>query len=116
MTVPDLQISKSCHREVDAHRATSSAAFQVPVGALLAVTLISTSVPGPMTVSSQEDRVLPDCPEQQMIRTVRFVRRWNRLLDICHWAGFDSTGVAHSREIPQNKKRKKCEEGTAPLK
>lgn len=28
---------------------------------------------------------------------------------------FDSTGVAHSREIPQNKQGKKCEEGTALL-
>lgn len=115
MSVRDLQISKSCQWEVDTHRATISAAFLVPVEALFAVTLISTSVPGPVTVPSQENRVVPDCPEQQMVTTVGFVRRWNGLLDICHWSGFDSTGMAYSREIPQNKKRKKCEEGTAPL-
>lgn len=50
--------------------------------------------------------MVPDCPKQQVARTVGCVRRWNRLLDICHWGGFDSTGVAHSREIPQNKRGK----------
>lgn len=100
----DLQSSKSCHQEVDTHRATISAAFQVPVEALLAVTLISTSVPGPVTVPSQKDRVVPDCPKQQVVRIVGFVRRWNSLLNSCHWGGFDSTGVTYSREIPQNRK------------
>lgn len=75
MSFRDLQSSKSCHQEVDAHRATISAAFQVPVEALLAVTLISTSVPGPVTTFSQEEGVVPDCPEQQVVRTVGFVRR-----------------------------------------
>lgn len=61
MSFHDLQSSKICHQEVDTHRATISAAFQVPVEALLAVTLILTSVPGPVTVPSQKDRVVPDC-------------------------------------------------------
>lgn len=65
MSVCDLQSSKSCHREVDTHRATIRAAFQVPVEAVLALTLISALVPGPVTVPSQEDGVVHDCPRQQ---------------------------------------------------
>lgn len=67
MSVNGCKSSRNCHQEVDIHRITISVVCKVLVEAIfvpraMAATLISTSVPGLVKVTSQEDGAVHGCP------------------------------------------------------